>query len=171
MDVFNQKPFPLKHALTQRVSKPLCNRQSSGEFIWWRAPLDLFVAPKRLTTRKLPLFCSDKWFWREEGRRKSVCVWDLAKDFGVSRSLTILRNNPLQAHTSSPHIYIRLLNTNMQKNKTLSHSQCFSHIQTLGGSCCSEAEMVTSVQTPEEKQFPSCCRACRVFALRRIAAI
>lgn len=33
MDVFNQKPFPLKHALTQRVSKPLCNRQSSGEFI------------------------------------------------------------------------------------------------------------------------------------------
>lgn len=73
MDVFNQKPFPLKHALTQQVSKPLCNRQSSGEFIWWRALLDLFVAPKRLTTRKLPLFCSDKWFWWEEGRRKSVC--------------------------------------------------------------------------------------------------
>lgn len=72
MDVFNQKPFPL-HALTQRVSKPLCNCQSSGEFIWWRALLDLFVAPKRLTTRKLPLFCSDKWFWWEGGRRKSVC--------------------------------------------------------------------------------------------------
>ena len=73
MDVFNQKPFPLKHALTQRVSKPLCNRQSSGEFIWWRALLDLFVAPKRLKTRKLPLFCSDKWFWWEGGWRKSVC--------------------------------------------------------------------------------------------------
>lgn len=73
MDVFNQKPFPLKHALTRRESKPLCNRQSSGEFIWWSARLDLFVAPKRLTTRKLPLFCSDKLFWREAGRRKSVC--------------------------------------------------------------------------------------------------
>lgn len=72
MDVFNQKPVPL-HALTRRVSKPLCNRQSSGEFIWWRALLDLFVAPKRLTTRKLPLFCSDKWFWWEGGKRKSVC--------------------------------------------------------------------------------------------------
>lgn len=58
---------------SERVNE-LCYRQSSGEFIWWRAPLDLFVAPKRLTTRKLPLFCSDKWFWWEGGRRKSVCV-------------------------------------------------------------------------------------------------
>lgn len=116
MDVFNQKPFPLKHALTQQVSQPLCNRQSSGEFIWWRALLDLFVAPKRLTTRKLPLFCSDKWFWWEEGRRKSVCE-SLPKTWGFSQLNYIKRQSPTDTHTHTCW-YLKM---NMHKYRMLSH--------------------------------------------------
>lgn len=72
----------------------------------WGAPLDLFVAPKRLKTHTLPLFCSDKWFWWDvgwRGKKKSVCVQDSDRDVGVFQQLNyIKRQSPSDMHT---HIY------------------------------------------------------------------
>lgn len=119
MDVFNQKPFPLKHALTHRLSKPLCDRRSSGEprliCLWLQKDLKHTRCP-------CSALINGSGEMLDEGvKKKSVCVQDFNRDVGVFQQLNyIKRQSPSDMHTHiySPNKYgcshsCRLMNVNV----------------------------------------------------------
>lgn len=97
MDVFNQKLFPLKHALTQRVSKPLCGLRMSGEpcliCLWLQKGL-------RHTHCPCPALINGSG--EMAGGEKSVFAKLRQRLWGFSQLNYIKRQSPSDMHT---HIY------------------------------------------------------------------
>ena len=99
---------------------------------------------------------------REEGEK--VCVWDLAKDFGVFHSLTILRDNPLQTRTHTVHTEIQLI---IWIHTHLDGESCVKEVvQIILSGVVWEAEVSFST---EAKQLPAVDReeSCTVSGTRR----
>lgn len=97
-------PVPLKHALTQRLSKPLCDRRSSGEprliCLWLQKDL-------KHTRRPCSALINGSGEMLDEGVKKKCVCKTSTETLGFFNSLTILKDSPPQTCT---HIYIHLIN-------------------------------------------------------------